>query len=272
MFNSSVFRFERYRYTTVLLRQLVKTDFKLRYQGSVLGYLWTLLKPLMLFVIMYMVFVKVLKVDYGVGNSGAYLLLALVLWTFFTELTSGGVGAVVGKGDILRKLNFPRYVLVLAPAVSALINMTINLGIVAIVIIMGGADIDWRIIFAPLLMLQLLLFGVAIAFFLSAAYVKLRDVGHVWEVTVQILFYATPIFFPITLAPVWAQKMLILSPLAQSIQDLRFTLVSTDTTTIETVYNGNSYMRIIPIGITIVSLVIFGRYFRSRSKYFAEEI
>src|SRR5207253_9219868 len=96
----------RYRYSLILLKQLVKTDFKLRYQNSVLGYLWSLLRPLALFTIMYVVFAKVLHVDYGVPHSAAYLLLGLVLWNFFGEITSGSIGAIVGKGDILRKINF----------------------------------------------------------------------------------------------------------------------------------------------------------------------
>lgn len=262
----------KYRYTNILLTQLVKTDFKLRYQSSFLGYLWSLLKPLMLFVIMNLVFVKVLKVDYGVVNSGAYLLLGLVLWTFFSELTGGSVGSVVGKGDLLRKLSFPRYVLVISPAISALINMTINLGVVVVFMAVGGVDISWKIVFAPLLILQLFVFGIGIGFFLSATYVKLRDIGYVWDVVMQILFYATPIFFPITLAPLWAQKLLILNPLAQATQDLRYVMISPETSTVSSVYGGNHYVRLIPILLSIVILVVFGLYFKKHSKYFAEEI
>lgn len=254
------------------MKQLVKTDFKLRYQSSLLGYLWSLLKPLMLFVIMYLVFVKVLNVDYGVKNSGAYLLLGLVMWTFFAELTGGSVGSVVGKGDLLRKLSFPRYVLVLSPAMSAMINMLINLVVVFVFMLVGGLELNWEIVFAPLLILQLFTFGVALGFFLGATYVKLRDIGHVWDVVMQILFYATPIFFPITLAPLWAQKILMLSPLAQTIQDLRYVLISEDTSTIATVYDGNEWVRIIPIMITVILLVVCGLYFKRQSKYFAEEI
>ncbi len=263
---------QKYQYSAILLRQLVKTDFKLRYQNSFLGYLWSLLKPLMLFVIMYLIFVKVLNVDYGVKNSGAYLLLGLVLWTFFAELTGGSVGAVVGRGDLLRKLSFPKYVLVVAPAISALINMFINLVVVFVFMCIGGLEIHWNTLFAPLLIIELFVFSLAVGFFLSATYVRLRDIGYVWEVAMQILFYATPIFFPLTLAPQWAQKLLILNPLAQTIQDLRHTLISHDTTTIGTVYGGNEWVRAVPVGLTLVFIVLFSYYFKSLSKYFAEEI
>lgn len=251
---------------------MVKTDFKLRYQSSLLGYLWSLLKPLMLFGIMYLVFVGVLNVDYGVKNSGAYLLLGLVLWSFFTEITGGSVGSVVGKGDLLRKLSFPRYVLVVSPAISALINMLINLVIVLIFMLVGGVVISWYIVLAPLLLVQLFMLSLAIGFFLSAIYVKLRDIGYVWDVVTQILFYATPIFFPLTLAPTWAQKILMLNPLAQIIQDLRYIMISPNTTTITEVYGGNSLIRIIPVAITLTLLVLGGWYFKKNSKNFAEEI
>lgn len=261
----------RYRYSVILLKQLVKTDFKLRYQNSFLGYLWSLLKPLFLFAIMYMVFVKIIGVDFGVKNSGSYLLFGLVIWSVFTEVTGGSVGSIVGKGDLLRKLNFPRYVIVLATAFSALINFTLNLGIVAIFIIIGGSDVGWSILLAPLVFLELFAFSLALAFFLSATYVRLRDIGHIWDVIMQALFYATPIFFPLTLAPLAIQKILILSPLAQSMQDLRYLIVSNDTTTIATVY-GSGWVRIVPILITLIIVGFAAAYFRKRSRFFAEEI
>lgn len=220
---------------------------------------------------MYMVFVKVLNVDFGVKNSGAYLLLGLVLWSFFTELTGGSVGSIVGKGDLLRKLNFPRYTIVLATAASAFINLILNLIVVIVFIVVGGAEISWKVIFVPLIFVELLIFGLALGFFLSATYVKLRDIGHIWDVILQALFYATPIFFPITLAPHWAQKIIMLNPLAQSMQDIRYLVISDRTTTIASVY-GYSWIRIVPVLITIAIAIIAALYFRKRSKFFAEEI
>src|SRR5665213_1421430 len=101
---------QRYRYSIILLRQLVKTDFKLRYQGSVLGYVWSLLRPLLLFVILYLVFAKIFKQGGTVPHYPVYLLLGIVLWNYFVEVTSGSVSAIVSRGDLLRKINFPKYV------------------------------------------------------------------------------------------------------------------------------------------------------------------
>lgn len=220
---------------------------------------------------MYMVFVKVLNVNFGVKNSGAYLLIGLVIWGFFTEMTGGSVGSIVGKGDLLRKLNFPRYTIVLATGVSSLINLLINMVVVFIFIFIGGHEFRFDALLAPLIFAELFVLGMALAFFLSALYVRLRDIGYVWDVILQAMFYGTPIFFPITLAPLWAQKLLILNPVAQCLQDIRYLLVSHNTPTITTIY-GNHYARLIPVAITAVLIAIAAIYFKSRSKYFAEEI
>ncbi len=263
----------RYRYSIILLKQLVKTDFKLRYQNSVLGYLWSLLRPLALFLIMYVVFVKFLKVDYKVPHSAVYLLLGLVLWNYFGEVTSGSIGSIVGRGDILRKLNFPRYVIVLAGSFSALINLFINLLVVAIFMIINHVAISTSILFAPLLILELFIFSLALAFFMSALFVRFRDVNYIWEVIMQGAFYATPIFYPLTVIPkkYGIAKILMLNPVAQIIQDARYTVVTHKSGTIETIFR-NGYARLIPIAITILAVVIAAQYFRKRSKYFAEEI
>lgn len=263
----------KYRYSVILLKQLVKTDFKLRYQNSVLGYLWSLLRPLALFLIMYLVFVKIIKVDYGVPYSGVYLLLGLVIWNYFTEVTTGSVGAIVGRGDLLRKLNFPRYVIVLSGSIAALINLFLNLIVVAIFMIISRVPIESTILFLPLLIAQLFIFSLALAFFLSALFVKFRDVNYIWEVLILAGFYITPIFYPLSLIPqtYGIAKLMMLNPMAQIIQDARYAVITHQSGTIASVW-GTGYARIIPILITIVFAVIAAQYFRKRSKYFAEEI
>jgi ABC-2 type transport system permease protein len=100
------------RRNRILLRELVVTDFKLRYQGSVLGYAWSLLKPLFLFAIMYVVFGVIVKLG-SIEHYSVYLLLGIVLWTFFSEATSQGMSSITSRGDIIRKINFPKYIIVL---------------------------------------------------------------------------------------------------------------------------------------------------------------
>ena len=264
--------FGRYRYSFILLRQLVKTDFKLRYQGSALGYLWSLLKPLFLFAILYVVFVEIVGVNYGVGNDGVYLLLGIVIWSFFNELTGGSVYAIASKGDLLRKINFPKYVIILSTGFSALINLFLNMLVVIIFMIFTRVSIDLSVLLVPLLFLELFIFSLGIGFFLSASYIKLRDIGYIWDVVLQAGFYLTPILFPLTFAPLWAQKLLMLNPAAQIIQDFRYLLVSNKTPTIANVYDGSQLMRVVPVLFVSVLAVVCYRYFSKRSKYFAEEI
>lgn len=265
----------KYRYSLILLRQLVITDFKLRYQGSILGYLWSLLRPLAIFVILYIVFVQFLRIGSDVPHFAIYLLLGIVAWNYFSEVTNNGVTSIVGKGDLLRKLNFPRYVIVFAGSFSALINLGINLLVVAAFMFIFGSDPQASaIVLVPLLILELFIFAIAMAFLLSTLFVRFRDVNYIWEVIMQGAFYATPIIYPLSYLshmPAWVGQLLMLNPVAQIIQDLRYLLVTDHAGTIGTVF-GNEWMRLIPVGITLLFAVFAANYFRKRSPYFAEDI
>ncbi len=261
----------RYRYSLILLRQLVITDFKLRYQGSVLGYLWSLLRPLALFIILYIVFAKFLKIGDSIPNYPIYLLVGIVLWNYFSEVTSNSIGAIVGNGDLIRKINFPKYVMVLAGSFSALINLGLNFIIIAVFMAINHVDIHPTIMLLPILILELFVISLAVAFFLSAVFVRFRDINYIWEVIMQGAFYATPILYPLSLVPDQAAKILMLNPIAQIIQDVRYALVTPATETMAQVY-GTRLIRLIPLAMAIVLVSVSFWYFRSRSKYFAEEV
>src|SRR5579871_2951566 len=115
-----------------LLAELVRTDFKLRYQGSFLGYAWSLLRPLLIFVILYVVFVKFLKLGNSIPHYPVYLLLGIVIWNFFIEMTTQSLGSIVGRGDLIRKIRIPRWIIVFSSSLSALINLLLNLVVVGI--------------------------------------------------------------------------------------------------------------------------------------------
>lgn len=264
--------FQRYRYSTILLRELVRTDFKLRYQNSVLGYLWSLLRPLFLFVILYFVFAKFLKVGGTIPHYPVYLLLGIILWNYFVEVTSGSVGAVVGRGDLLRKINFPKYVIILSGSFSALINLCLNFVVIAVFIILSHVQVSWRALLVLPLVAELFVISIALAFFLSALFVKFRDVTYIWDVSTQVGFYATPILYTLAQVPHRFAKLLILNPLAQIIQDARYSLITTQTTTIGQLYDNNKLIWLIPITLTVFIAVLASWYFRSQSKNFAEEV
>ncbi|MEO5627727.1 MAG: ABC transporter permease [Candidatus Saccharimonadales bacterium] len=264
----------RYRYSTILLKQLVKSDFIIRYQNSVLGYLWTLLRPLFLFVILYLVFVKVLKTGGDIPNFGVYLLIGIVFWNYFMEVTSGSVGVIVFKGDIMRKVNFPRYVIVLAVSFAALINLLFNLVVVAVFMLIARTHISSSVVLFPALIAELFIFSLAVAFLLSALFVKYRDVGFIWDVGMQGAFFAVPIMYAFSLVTSRSQlvgKILISNPMAQIMQDARYMLVSTKTETVGSVF-GTVWAWLIPLTIVAVICITSAIYFKRRSPYFAENV
>lgn len=261
------------RRNRALLRELVITDFKLRYQGSVLGYLWTLLKPLGLFTILYIIFVKFLKFGNSIEHFPSYLLLGIVMWNFFTEATNNGMEAIVSRGDLLRKIKFPRYIVVVSGTVSASVNLAFNLLVVAVFMLINGVDISWSILWLPIILIELFVFSLAVAFFLAAAYVKYRDISHIWEVLILGAFYATPILYTLNqvekVSP-QAAKLLLLNPMAQIIQDARYSVVTHQTLTVHNFLQ--TPWRYIPFLIVITSIILASVYFRRSSKYFAENI
>lgn len=265
---------DRYRYSAILLKQLVKTDFKLRYQNSVLGYLWTLLRPLFLFAILYLVFVKVLRAGGDIPHFGVYLLLGIVLWNYFVEVTTGSVAVIVGKGDIMRKVNFPRYVIILAGSFSALINLVFNFAIVAAFMAIAKTEVSPSVVMLPLLILELFVFSLSLGFLLSALYVKFRDIGFIWEVVIQGAFFAVPIMYAFSLVTsrsLLAGKILISNPITQLMQDARYMLISKKTDTIGSIF-GNESARLIPLAIVLVVGLLAVVYFRKRAPYFAEDV
>jgi ABC-2 type transport system permease protein len=263
---------QRYRYSVILLRELVRTDFKIRYQNSILGYVWSLLRPLLLFVILYLVFTKFLKVGNDVPHYPVYLLLGLLYWNFFVEVTMGSVTAIVNKGDLIRKINFPKYIIILAVFSSGLINLALTSVVVIIFMIVGHVSVSWQALLLIPLILELIVMSLGVAFFLSTAFVRFRDMSYIWEVIIQAAFYATPILYPLTRIPHAFAKLLILNPFAQVIQDSRYVLITHSTETISTIYGGDRWIWAIPIGLTVVLVIITGTYFRRSSKSFAEEV
>lgn len=236
-----------------------------------MGYLWSLLRPLALFVILYIVFARFLRFGEAVPNFPVYLLFGIVLWNYFVEVTSNSVSAIVGKGDLIRKLNFPKYVIIMSGSLSALINLGINMIVLAAFMWFTGVDLRIEALLLPIVLAELFVFALALAFLLSALFVKFRDITYIWEVVLQAGFYATPIIYPLSLIPDIAAKLLLLSPVAQIIQDARYLLITPETTTLSQLY-GTHLVRLIPLSVILVICIFSVTYFRKRSKYFAEEV
>jgi len=266
---------DRYHYSLVVFKELVKTDFQLRYQGSFLGVLWSVLKPLMLFAVMYMVFVRFLKFSDGTPSFAISLLCGTCLWSFFNESTSMGMSAIVNRGDLLRKIHFPNYIIVASTTMGAMISLAINLLVVIVFGFFANAHYTWHVLLVPLNILQLYAIALGVALVLATLYVYFRDVAHIWEVVLQ-MFYATPIIYPITMitqrAPelAWVTKLLMLVPTTQTIMDIRHNLISPeDVPTIWTLVD-NRLLCLLPYMLSVVILWFGIHVFRKHSAKFAE--
>ncbi|PLS28808.1 ABC transporter permease [Bifidobacterium parmae] len=266
---------ERYHYALVVFKELVKTNFKLRYQGSYLGVLWSVLQPLMLFAVMYVVFVKFLKFTDGTPTFPISLLCGTCLWQFFTESTSMGMRSIVDRGDLLRKIHFPNYIIVAATTMGSMISLAINLGVVILFGFFAHAHYTWRIITVIPSIIQLYAISLGVALLLGSLYVYFRDIGHIWDVILQAMFYATPIIYPLSMVQKnpefsWAADLMMFMPTTQTIMDIRHNLLSPEyVPTIWTVVD-NKLLCLVPYVLSVVVLWLGVHIFRKYSAKFAE--
>ena len=261
------------RKNRILLAELTKTDFKLRYQGSILGYLWAIIRPLLMFGILYLVFAKFLRFGAEIPHYPVYLLIGTVLWNFFTECTSQGIQSLIIRSDLMRKISFPKWIIVLSATATALINLGINLVVVIIFSLLSGVSVSWTWLLVPFLILELYLLSFGLALFLGSINVKFRDIQSIWEVLIQALFYAIPIIYPLSIVIQYsdfAAKILMLNPIAQVIQDVRFALITPETITGWEILP--HLAKNIPLALVCIILLVGILVFKKKSKYFAEEI
>lgn len=215
-----------------LLGAMLATDFKIRYQGSFLGYLWSLVRPLSLFIVLYTVFAHFLKMGGSIPNYASYLLVGILVWSFFSEATSNALGSLVDRGDLMRKVKVPRYSIVLVAVLSAATSFCINLLVVLAVILAVGVHPQVSaIIVLPVVLLELLVITTCMGLALSVLYVKYRDIKYIWELLLQVAFYATPIIYALSRIPEAYHVIMSLNPMMQIIQDIRYVLVTNQSVT-----------------------------------------
>ena len=185
--------------------------------------------------------------------------------------------SIVGHGDLLRKIHFSKYVIVIASSMSAMINFGINFVVVVVFALINGVSLTWSWLLMVPLVLELYMLSLGIAFFLSAVYVNLRDLNPIWEVVMQAGFYATPIIYPISLitskageyGPIFARLDLILNPVAQIVQDARHVMISPANQTIWQ-WVDNPFLQCWPIILSVLIFLGGLKYFTVKSQYFAE--
>ena len=208
-----------------LVFTLAVTDFKLKYYGSVLGYVWTLARPFLFFGVIYFVFTEIVGLDKNVPNYGVYILFALVLFQFFGEVTGNCLGSLVARESMLRKMRFPRLVIPLSVVLTALFNLGMTLIAVFIFAIASGVTPTWGWLELPVIIVLLTIFASGCGLVLSALFVRYRDVQPIWDVTSQVLFYASPILYVATMVPESYQRAYLANPISALLTEMRHAVV-----------------------------------------------
>ncbi len=194
---------------------LARTEFKLRYFGSVLGYVWSLMRPLLFFGVLYLVFTHVFKLGAGIPHYAVYLLMSIVMWNFFLESTTGCVPSLLQRESMLRKVRFPRMVVPLSVSLTAVFNLGMNFIAVFVFALANGVDPkpSWLELI-PLIGLWII-FCSGMGMLLSALYVQYRDVQPIWDVTAQVLFYCSPIIYLVSFfRSAGLERVAMLNPIA----------------------------------------------------------
>ncbi len=243
-----------------LTYNIARNEFKLRFFGSILGYLWQLVRPLLLFAVLYVFFTKVALVNkqHGPGQAhyGAQLLASIVLFTFFAEATSGAVRSVVDRENLVRKIQFPRLVIPLSVVLLALFNLALNLIVVLGFALAEGVQPTLTWLELPLIVGMLAILATGVAMLLSALFVSFRDIQPIWEVVSQILFYASPVIISVEtvkqkLGPALLH-LYMLNPLAVAFQQFRHAVITHGTLSADRVVGLST-----PLGALAIVLAVF---------------
>jgi ABC-2 type transport system permease protein len=257
-----------------VLRVIAATEFKLKYTTSALGYVWSIAKPLSYFAVLWVVFGRFFKLGNVFEQYPLYLLLGIVLWTFFADAANLGMVSLVARGTMLRKLAFPRLVIPISATLVAAITFMINLLVVGVFLAIAREPPRFSWLLIVVLLVELYLFIIGVSLVLATLFVRFRDVGQVWELLVQLLFYATPIIYPLGLLPPWVRAVAMLNPFTQVMQDIRALVI--DNPPAGAIMTASDvlgpYGRVWPV---LIALTIFAGgilLFRREEPWFAERV
>jgi ABC-2 type transport system permease protein len=234
---------------------LAITDWKLRFYGSVLGYVWQLARPFAFFGVIYVVFTQIVDLGDQIKNYGVYILFALVLFNFFAEVTNGCVRSLVARENLLRKISFPRLAIPMSVTLTGLFNLGGTLLAVFIFAIGSGVypDVGWLELIPLVLLLALLSSGIGML--LSVLFVRYRDVEPIWEVATQILFYASPVLYVSTLVDDCCQAPYTSNPLAAIMTQMRHAIVDSSAPDVVSALGGSARL-LIPLSIIVGSFAL----------------
>ena len=211
-----------------LLWVMAVTEFKLTFHGTSLGYLWSLARPLLIFGVLLAVFTQVFRFGDDVKDYPALLLLNIMLFSLFSEATQRAVTSVMYRENIVRKAQFPRLVIPLSTVLTELFDLALSLIVVLAFITIYGVDPMWTWLLLPVVVLALLAVTVAVSMIVSALYPRFRDMALIWSVLVTVLFYGTPVLYPIEVAPERFSQILQLNPLSPIFEQAQKWMIDPD--------------------------------------------
>jgi ABC-2 type transport system permease protein len=250
---------------------LAITDWKLRFYGSVLGYVWTLARPFAFFGVIYVVFTEIADVGSEVQNYGVYVLFGLVLFNFFAETTGLCVTCLVNRENLLRKMRFPRVVIPLSVALTALLNLGMTLVAVFGFTLANGIWPQWSWLELIPILVLLTMLATGVGMLLSVLYIRYRDVQPIWEVVSQILFYASPVLYVATMVPDDYQRAYLANPIASILTQVRHAIVDPTAPSLATAI-GDPVRMLIPLGIVVGLLALGLASFNRMAPSIAEEL
>jgi ABC-2 type transport system permease protein len=239
------------------------TDFRVTYFGSALGYLWSLMRPLMSFAVMFLVFSRALKLGNTIRDYPVLLLFNIVLITFFQEATGNSLTSVINREALVRKMHFPRMVIPLATVLTSAFNFVLNLVAVFVFLLAYGVEPTWSWLALPLLITLFIALICGVAMLLSSLYVRYRDVSQIWGVLAQILFYGSLVFFTIERVHSQTLRRLVLAnPIAATLQQGRHWIIDPHAPSVASAMGGGVWW-LLPLGIgtliVVGGLIVFDR-------------
>lgn len=211
-----------YRYRN-LIKTLAWSDFKQRYKNSILGYFWSLLEPLLMLAVLYVVFSNLMKIQ--VEYYQLFLLLGIILWNFLARSTTLSLSAIIGRPSLVQKIYFPRDILVISICITALLMSIFESLIFVIFMLIFQVPVSITVMYVPLIVLILFIFTLGISLAVASMNVLYRDVQFIWVVVLQAGFFATPILYPVTILPANLQQIFLLNPMAVIITEARNVII-----------------------------------------------
>jgi ABC-2 type transport system permease protein len=254
-----------------LLYLMAATEFKKTYFGTVLGYLWSLARPLLLFGVLLAVFTQIFRIGSEVPNYPVLLLFNIVLFGFFQEATTQAVPSIVSQESVVRKTQFPRLVIPLAVVLTSVFNLLVNLVVVAVFVLASGIAPRWTWLLFPLVLAALVVIAAAVAMLLSALYPRFRDTAILWSVAATALFYATPVLYPLEIVSGDLGRILALNPLAPLFELARKWVIDPSAPGPAALAGGTAWL-LIPAALYVAVCVLAAWVFNREAPRIAEEL